>query len=163
MLSNEDLEHLCTYYRVPLCGVHLRDELPRGGPRPGLTIVNLDDSKLNFPFGTHWCCLWNAGKECVYFDSFGALPPPEVIAWSKMKSAGGLRYNAWICQSLKSETCGWFCLAFGLFMHRELKRGESIADCSNRYVNLYEDDTSKNDKHLFAYLNKKAPIPKHYL
>jgi hypothetical protein len=153
MLSNFELNHLCHHYSVPLNGIYLRDELPNGGPRQGITIINLDDSKPDMPFGTHWTALWCDGSgECFYFDSFGALPPPEAIRWTKNK--GKMRYNAWICQAVKSETCGWFCLAFGIFMSREKRKGESSADCFNRFVNMFEDDTSKNDKHLSDYIKK---------
>jgi hypothetical protein len=54
----------------------------------------------------------------------------------------------------------WLVL-FGVwhFLVTREKKAESLGDCFNRYVNLYEDDSSKNDKHLFDYLKSVAPLP----
>ena len=158
MLSNLQLHDLAKYYEVPLAGIYLRDQLPAKGPSPGLSIVNLDDSKPDFPYGTHWTALWCDGSESIYFDSFGCLPCPEVQKWSKRKSKGGLHYNAWICQSLNTECCGWYCLAFGLFISRE-DAGEPLVTCVNRFVNLFENNTSRNESRLFQYIKSVKPIP----
>lgn len=114
MLSNLDLFRLADHYRVPLATVCLRTELPRGGPQHGLTIINLDDGSQG---GTHWTCYYSdGGSQGVYFDSFGAVPPPEAMRWAKRGRRSPVSYNAWICQDLKSQTCGWFCLAYGCFL-----------------------------------------------
>lgn len=156
MLSNFDLIQLCQTYRVPLAGIYLRDKLSRQGPAPGLSVVNLDDGDKG---GTHWTALWHDGTHSVYFDSFGAVPPVEVIKWAKPSATGGLQYSAWIVQNIKSEACGFYCLAFGLCIQRERGPAETLKDCANRFVNMFQDDSLKNDGHLKRYLESVHKIP----
>lgn len=155
MLSNIDLSHLCKTYDVPLSGIYLRDKLSQQ-PTPGMTIINLDDGSQG---GSHWTALWCDGKDTVYYDSFGAYPPPEIISWAKPCTKNGFYYSAWIVQHIKSEACGFYCVAFGLFIRKERKTGESLRDCFNRFVNLFEDDSRKNDAHLKRYLESVKKIP----
>lgn len=157
MLSNIDLFELADHYRVPLATVCLRTSLPRKGPSPGLTIVNLDDGSQG---GTHWTAYFFDGSRGVYFDSFGACPPPEVMRWARKSPREPVPYNAWICQDIKTSTCGWFCLAFGAFLSQERGPAEPLVDAANRFVNLFEDNTKKNNTHLFRYLDDIAPRPR---
>lgn len=157
MLSNIDLDHLCTHYSVPLKGIFLRDQLP-SRPEMGLTIVNLDRAfDSDGPIGTHWCAVWCDPSACVYFDSYGALPPTDVDAWLKAKYRR-FGHNAWIIQNIQSEVCGFYCLAFGIWMNRSRAVGESIPDCANRFVNLFGEKGNEAILRKFL-LSLKNPHP----
>ena len=43
--------------------------------------------------GTHWMALKIENKDCVYFDSYGMLPPEEIITFCKRISKSHLSYN----------------------------------------------------------------------
>ena len=113
MLSNFDLENLAGFYKLPLIGIFMKNEMPTK-PVNGCYIINLQSSTQGN--GTHWTGLFIYKKMSYYFDSFGAPPPDEIILFAKKKKGGHLLYNNWIIQDLKSENCGWYCLGFLLFM-----------------------------------------------
>ena len=159
MLSNVDLDALCDFYSVPLKGIYLQDDL-RGRPENGLTILNLDKMyDFDGPKGTHWTCLWCDDSACVYMDSFGAPPPPNIDRWIKTRYH---RYgvNAWIIQDVKSSVCGFFCLAFGVWCDRKRLKNEGLLECANRYVNTYGE--RKNEKVLRSFLLASG-LPPHEL
>ena len=55
----------------------MRDELNNKVPNNiECGVVNMDSSKGD---GTHNCCYWKNCDEKYYFDSFGLIPPREVI------------------------------------------------------------------------------------
>ena len=152
MLSNFDITALCKHYKLPLKGVFLRDQLPKR-PLPGFYILNQDNSNTTdgTSYGTHWCACVCTQMECVYFDSFACIPPPEVNAWIKSVYAN-YGYNAWICQDLKAETCGFWCIGFGIHCYHHRLPGQSLADCANSYVNLFGEE--KNERVLQEYFRK---------
>ena len=79
-----------------------------------------------------------------YFDSFGAPPPVEIINFTKKKKGGHLLYNNWIIQDLKSESCGWYCLGFLLYMWKN-RQNINMKEIFNQFVNNFVDDALKNE------------------
>ena len=159
MLSNSDLEDLFKYYDVPLKGLYLSDMVPSGQPEDGCTIINLDRAyDADGPVGTHWTCLISEQTGGVYYDSFGAPPPKSVHAFLKRKY-GKFGYNAWITQDLESQTCGFYCLAFCIFLtHHRDSLFEKPKACANRFVNLF--GKKNNEPILRAFLlAQKHPHP----
>jgi hypothetical protein len=73
-------------------------------------IVNLDDSNGN---GTHWVAIVYFKNYILYFDSYGVLPPIEIINNAKSKV---LYYNGFIIQHEYSVLCGWYCIYFIYFI-----------------------------------------------
>ena len=134
-LSNYEIEALCHFYRIPLKGVFYKDQLSSVKYQNGNFIVNLDSSNSNRG-GTHWCLLIVKGNQIAWFDSFGANAPLEVQAFIHHRKYG---YNNWIIQDLSSSLCGFYCL--GLLLHTD----SNIFESMNDYVNLFVDDTKKND------------------
>ena len=51
MLSNFDLEKLAGFYKLPLIGIHMKNEMPKK-PVDGCYIINLQSSTQGN--GTHW-------------------------------------------------------------------------------------------------------------
>jgi hypothetical protein len=67
-------------------------------------IINLQSSSQGN--GTHWMAILIRINKCFYCDSFGVLPPKEVIAFCKKIPKSHLGYNDFASQNIKAETCG---------------------------------------------------------
>ena len=81
--------------------VFSRDNIPN---QNGMYIINLD-SKIG-P-GTHWVSVIIEPNRLLYFDSFGLIPPYELI---NLRSE--YYYNFLQYQPIKSFLCGYYCLYF---------------------------------------------------
>ena len=104
---------------------------------------------------------------CYYFDSFGAPPPVEIINFIKKKKGTHLFFNNFIIQDLKSSECGYFSLAFLLYMYQNRQKSD-LKEVFNEFVNHFVDDTMKNDdilKSFFASsaLNGRPSILKNFI
>jgi hypothetical protein len=104
--------------------------------------------------GTHWVAMYIYKSNAFYFDSFGALPPNEVIAFVKQRKGCHLYYSNWIIQDLSSEACGWFCIAFLTYIHQN--RNRDLKEVFNEFSNNFVDDTAKNDEILKSYFASSA-------
>jgi hypothetical protein len=113
MLTNFDLEKIAKNYDVELIGIYSKNELDNLQIENGNYIINLDDD-----IGSHWCGLFVSKNDAMYFDSFGCVPPQNVIDFVKQRKNIKLGYNNSIIQDLESEKCGFFCIAFLLFLNR---------------------------------------------
>ncbi len=104
-------------------GCYSKDNLPEDledSDKIGYYVVNMENS--NKGHGTHWVALAilpsmdrehlpslrSKGMRCLYFDSFGELPPKEVIDYCPED----VSYNTVDVQALDSESCGEFCIYF---------------------------------------------------
>ena len=151
MLSNFDIEKICKFYRLPVVSICMKNELPTK-VKDGCYIINMQSSTQGN--GTHWVALYVQKSNAFYFDSFGALPPNEVIMLVKQRKGCHLYYSNWIVQDLKSEACGWYCIAFLTFMHQN--RNRDLKEVFNEFSNNFLDDTSKNDEILKSYFSSSA-------
>ena len=104
--------------------------------------------------GTHWVALYVHKSNAFYFDSFGALPPNEIMAFVKQRKGCHLYYNNWIIQDLKSDACGWYCIAFLIYMHQN--RNKDLKEVFNEFSNNFLDDTAKNDEILKSFFASSA-------
>ena len=138
-LSNYEIEQLCHFYRIPLRGVFYKDQLSSVKYQNGNYIVNLDSSTSNRG-GTHWCLLIIKGKQICWFDSFGANAPLEVQEFIQHRKYG---FNNWIIQDyLTSSLCGFYCVGLLLYIQNQ---SLDLFESMNDYVNLFVDNTRKND------------------
>ena len=147
MLSNFDLEKFAKFYKLPLVSICMKDELPLK-PIEGCYIVNMQSSTAGS--GSHWVSMFFWKNICYYFDSFGASPPTEVVNFIKKKKGSHLLFNNFIIQDLKSSNCGYFALAFLLYMWQNRQRS-NLKDVFNEFVNNFADDTRKNDDILKSF------------
>lgn len=85
-------------------------------------VINLDSSSGP---GTHFTCFFNspAQKNAIYFDSYGAVPPQEIVDFLKT-SGKQIAYNFTQYQALGSSLCGYYCL----FVLEELAKGRPYED-----------------------------------
>ena len=84
-------------------GVFLRDELPKRPRMNESGILNLDRSSGD---GTHWVCWIKNGNRKMYFDSYGLLPPTEIIKYLN----NNVYYNSERVQPDNQVFCGHLCL-----------------------------------------------------
>ncbi len=146
MLSNFDIEKICKFYRLPVVSICMKNELPMK-VIDGCYIINMQSSYQGT--GTHWVALYVYKNNSFYFDSFGAIFPNEIMTFVKKRKGCHLYYSNWIIQDLKSENCGWYVIAFLIYMHQN--RQKNLKDVFNDFTNNFHDDTTKNDEILKSF------------
>jgi len=147
MLTNFDLEKIAKNYDVKLIGIYSKNELDNLQIENGNYIINLDDD-----IGSHWTALNINKNKGIYFDSFGSVPPQNVISFVKQKPNIKFGYNNFLIQDLESEKCGFYCIAFLLFLNRS--KNKDIYKATNDFIQLFKDNTLENDEILKKYLLK---------
>ena len=108
------------------------------------------DEKNNRNAGSHWCCLViDDMKKAIYFDSYGENAPNEIrnLLKSNQYKMGHTSKNI---QSLMSNLCGFFCLAFIYFLNVSKFRTNNIINDASIFLDLFEDldkvdDVYKNE------------------
>ena len=156
-MSNFDIEEIATHYNINVIIV-MKDELKYMKPINKNYIVNLESSKDGN--GTHWMGLKIENKECIYFDSYGMLPPEEIITFCKRVPKSHLAYNTKEIQDFKAKTCGYFAIAFIIFLH--INSSNNLYKKSSSFSNLFSLDTKLNNKKLqkfFRLLPKQSALP----
>ena len=84
-------------------GVFLRDELPKKPRANECGILNLDDSGGK---GTHYVGWVKNREDKLYFDSYGLLPPTELLKYL----GDPVYYNSERIQPDNEVFCGHLCL-----------------------------------------------------
>lgn len=73
-------------------------------------VYNLNNSKQN---GSHWVALYkNKFGKSYYFDSYGFIADKEIEPYIKPYI-----YNKKQIQDINSTSCGYYCIAFIVFMY----------------------------------------------
>lgn len=148
-ITNVDLDKLAQQLALPLLGIFSKDELPKARGKNGGYVFNLQDGtdEKGAPLpGTHWTAAFCEGKQCCYFDSFGFPPPIQVGDFLGRP----LLWNAMQIQSIRSETCGYYCLYFIWWMtkHRHIPFVKRF----QLFMMRFRDDPTKNLTLLKGYL-----------
>ena len=110
--------------------------------------------------GTHWMGLNIENKNCVCFDSYGMLPPEEIISFCKRIPKSHLSYNTKEIQDLNAKKCGFFAIAFIIFLHTNTS--EDLYKRSSFFSDLFLLDTKLNNKKLqrfFRLLLNQSTLP----
>ena len=161
-LSNTECFELAKKMNVNLVFCNFKDKLKAHKLKYNCAyILNLED-EFNEDgtrnSGSHYTAFqinkYPNGKTAgIYFDSFGA-PQPDTLT----EYLGGiLPHNNIDCQSLMSNACGFFCLAFLYYINSFPQRTGDLYTDANHFINLFEDlnvsrDHLKNEfilKHFF--------------
>ena len=97
----------------------MRDNLPKNIKAGQSIVINLDNSNGN---GTHWVALFMDKEKLNYFDSFGLLPPQELVDLyhNKMK----IVHSTQQFQPMQNTNCG----AYAVYFIREMASGTSVFD-----------------------------------
>lgn len=88
-------------------GVYSRDKLPKKVAKVESAIINLDSDSGP---GSHWVCYQKEGEIVHYYDSFGVIPPYELIKYWGPNSI--VVYNYEKDQEFNQVICGHLCLKF---------------------------------------------------
>jgi len=138
-LSNIDIEEILKSQKIKVT-VYMKDELPLTLKR-GFYVINLQSSTVGS--GTHWTALYYNSKHSYYFDPFGFIAPTEVE-----QKLNEYTFNNKQIQNLKSTACGYYCIAFIIFMNKRKNKKLGFII----FVDEFSTDTKKNDKLLYNYL-----------
>lgn len=144
ILTNFDIEDICSVLRIPLVKIAMRDEVNK--LKEGFYILNLDESQNE---GTHWTAFIITEDYILYCDSFG-MPPPEDVYNSFLSTKKDLLLNQIQYQDVKSVLCGWFAVYF-LYCMIYLKV-DGVLNKYKRFVAQWDKKNLKNNDRVKAIL-----------
>jgi hypothetical protein len=104
-------------------------------------IYNLNNSKQK---GSHWVSLYkNKSGKSFYFDSYGFVCDKEIEPYIKP-----YKYNHHQIQDINSSSCGYYCIAFIVFMKY----------CDNKFddfIKMFDkNDFKLNEFILYNFLKR---------
>jgi len=139
--SNTELLDIIKYNKVKnFNGVYPKDQMKKP-LKDGFYIVNLDNSDGS---GTHWCSLYKINNGfSLWWDSFG-FPAPENIEDLLNK----YEYNKKQIQDIDSTSCGFYCIAFILFLQKKQDKKKAF----DIFCNLFGNNTKDNEYILYKLL-----------
>jgi hypothetical protein len=122
-------------------GCFYKDKLTKIQPNSSY-IINLNselDEHGNRYSGSHWTCLATDDmKRAIYFDLYGEREPVEIknLLKSNQYKLGHTSKNI---QSLMSNLCGFFYLAFIYFLSVSKFRTKNIINDTSIFLDLFKD------------------------
>ena len=131
-LTNIELYEISKSNGINLNNILMIDELPKIKKGNQNIILNLQ--KLGSP-GSHWVALIIRKNVAFYFDSFGGICPQSIITFCRNKKYR-LGYNAYICQDLKAQTCGFYCLQ--AIRYLQTSNESNLLENANHFINTFE-------------------------
>jgi len=161
MLTNTQAEDLAKRMKVPLEGVYFKSQLKELKMKPNRSyIINLEDEfdeEGNRNEGSHYTCFQynkypNGDDEYVYFDSYGVVPPCEVLEFCGVKH---MPYSEVDIQSLMCDACGWYCLAFLHFINAWEGRSKNLYYDCEHFTSLFNDLNKSNDWKMNEFILKQ--------
>ena len=91
MISNLNIEEIANNYNRNVVVV-MKDELKNIHPA-SYENYNINLQLSNIGNGSHWMALTLENKQSFYFDSYGYLPPQEIISFGKRIKKSNLADN----------------------------------------------------------------------
>ena len=136
-LTNGELDELVEHHKIKnYHGCFIDDKLPNK-LHNGYYIINLNGH-------SHWCCLLKDGKKYFYFDSYG-FPASEEVE----EQIGEYIYSSNQLQNMNSSSCGYFCIAWMLYLDSRKNKESAFAD----FLKLWTEDTKNNEFVLHELLD----------
>ncbi len=170
MLTDTQMTDLAKRMDIPLAFIGFKSDLPSKIEANKSYVVNLEDAlskdgTLNR--GSHWTCFQvakypNGVAECFYFDSYG-VGPPQIVCKSVERDFGcGIYHNKKDIQSLMSEVCGYYCLAYLHFINASPYASKHLITDSDTFLDMFDDldekyDFKKNEYVLKHFFLSKDP------
>ena len=162
MLSDVQLQENAVKMHVPLEGIHFKNCMPQKLKYNVSYILNMEDElteegKPND--GSHWVALQiNKDRDGrispIYFDSFGCEPPVAVRAAVKNFCGKFLPHCSKDVQSLVSDTCGCWVMAFLHWTNAsQFRSGELYSDVAC-FLDMFSDLNVETDFHKNEYVLK---------
>ena len=129
-MTNIELEKRAKEIKIKnFRGVFMRDELKKLKPNiRECGILNLNTSKEP---GSHWVCWYRNASNRVYFDSYGLLPPQELVNYLGTP----ILRNTEQLQGFDQSNCGQFCL----YVLKRLSDGDKFQNIEIELYNINND------------------------
>jgi hypothetical protein len=142
MLSNFDISELIEKMGIKnFKGCFYKNTLKKIEPSCSY-IINLNsefNEKNERNAGSHWVALITDDmKRGLYFDSYGEKEPNEIRNLLKSNQYK-IAHTSKNIQSLMSNLCGFFCLAFIYFLSVSKYRTKNIINDASIFLDLFED------------------------
>jgi len=142
MLSNYDIDELVIKMGINnFKGCFYKDTLKKIEPSSSY-IINLNsefNEKQERNAGSHWVALITDDlKKAIYMDSYGEKEPNEIRNLLKSNQYK-IAHTSKNIQSLMSNLCGFFCLAFIYFLTVSKYRTKNIINDASIFLDQYED------------------------
>lgn len=103
-MTNVEILNKAMILKLPEFKYYMRNELQGKIPKyKECGVLNLDDSTGP---GTHHVCYWKDGINKYYFDSFGIIPPSEIIEYLGRP----VLYSTHQIQDINDTNCSELCL-----------------------------------------------------
>jgi len=154
-ISNFKIEEIADKLKLPIVGVFSKDQLP-SRQQIGSYYINMEnsvDAQGNPMNGSHWIFARIFDKKhAIYFDPFGIDMPQEVRGF--LKHFEPIPYNEREIQYIKSDKCGYFCLACDSFFTYDTNKKLSVVDNYDHFLAMFSDNQKVNDEILKEYLAK---------
>jgi len=128
-------------------GTHPIDHIPVLKNKQG-TILNYHNSDLP---GSHWVALWKDKNKYYYFDSYGVLPPSQVLDIIRNKGFTNIHRF----QQYGTDLCG----LYAVYVLNELSNGKSFADIVYSFELKNRDANRDNDELVLSYAEKHFEMP----
>lgn len=140
--SNYDLMKFLKTHNLNINSICYKNDLPNILIK-GWYIVNMENRDEDSE-GTHWICFYKGESINFYIDFFGVIAPLIIE-----KLLNKYCYNSKVIQNFKSSSCGWFCIsAIYYFNNKDV----NIIKFNN-YIDIWSDDTEKNEKLLNLFFD----------
>lgn len=131
-LSNFDILDILKKKNIRINGVFSKDLLPNKLNK-GFYICNIQNSEEGD--GTHWTCLL-CDDDNFYMDSFGSPAPLEI-----QKHLKDYFFNDKQIQNMNSIACGYYCIAFIVYMTKTKKTKNEF----DKFLNMFKINSIHND------------------
>lgn len=134
-LSNIYIDHVMKKVSKIFLGCYAADNLPSKVMQPYSLIVNLSESS---EMGSHFVAIYQQNGKIFYADSF-AIPCFVKNICNFIKKQNAICYeNQTQIQAFKSNFCGFYAIAFCLWMELNENNLNKFGQLFSR--NLYEND-----------------------
>ena len=138
-LTNGEIDELVKHYKIKKYhGCFIDDKLP-SKLHNGYYVINLNGH-------SHWCCLLKDGKKYYYFDSYG-FPASQEIE----DQIGEYIYSDNQLQHLNSSSCGYFVVAWMLWMQNHNHKNKEI--CFTSFLSIFSEDPKNNERIIHKWLS----------
>ena len=124
-------------------GVYSKDDIPKDLIKNKWYVVNMQSSDDGN--GSHWITFYS-GSPGIYFDSFGVLPPMEILEVINKPYC----YNHREIQNINTSSCGWFCISCIDFCTNP---GKSTLSLFKEFCNHFTRNTKFNEELLRLFFH----------
>jgi hypothetical protein len=124
-MTNIEIMKKAKKLNLPNFKYRMRDELKKDSPlKIEFGVLNLDKSD---GAGTHHCAWYKNNNKKIYFDSYGIVPPIELVKYLKSP----ILYNTYQIQQFNDTNCS----EWALYVLDKLNKGNEFVDIILEIVN----------------------------